>query len=390
MAHIVYLIFTFLITRQFRSNLVQISGFIILNINPYLLDFFSLARGYALSIAFMMVSLYYFIEYIKEEKNKRLTISFIAAVLATLSNFSLLNYFASLILIHQAVLYFKYRDMRTNLKKSKAVIAIVLLMVLICYEPLRKLIKYGRFDFGGTTGIWSDTVTSEINMFLYQRVNSPVIFKIIAAIVIITVISTGIILIRKLSKKTLVFPDKTGLLIFSLLMLILLSNTVQHYLLGSPYIAERFALFITPLFFLLFAYFFDALASGGKALRLISISSLPVVTLAMCYHLLSCLNTSYALNWNYDASTKQMISDLKKEKELIGIKKIDLGITWWFEPSINFYRVTNHLDWLNKVKREGPKGEHDYYYISIEEQSLVPKERVIIKTYQGSASRLLK
>jgi hypothetical protein len=390
LAHIVYLTFTFLIIRQFRSRGVQIAGFIILNINPYLLDFFSLARGYALSIAFMIVSIYYFIEYMKEEKNKQLTISFIAAAFATLSNFSLLNYFAALLFIHQMILYFKYKSLRMSFNKSKSVIVIVLLMILICYEPLRKLIKYKRFDFGGTTGIWSDTVKSEIDMFLYQKGYSPIVFTVISIIIIATVISVSIILIRKYKMNTVNIQDKICLLVLSLLTLILLSNTVQHYLFDSPYIAERFALFITPLFFLLLVYLYDFFASGPSLLKLLSIATLPVLTLFMCYHFLSCLNTTYSLNWNYDASTKEMISDLENEKKLKGLEKIELGITWWFEPTINFYKKTKELNWLEKVTREGPSGQYDYYYISSEEQTLVPIDKKVVKEYPVSASKLMK
>ena len=42
---------------------------------------------------------------------------------------------------------------------------------------------------------------------------------------------------------------------------------------------------------------------------------------------------------------------------------IKLGISWLFEPTINFYRKTWHLDWLLPVDRNGPELSDDYYYV---------------------------
>jgi len=39
-SHLIYLIFTYKIIKQIRSPLIVLAGFIILNLNPFLLDFF--------------------------------------------------------------------------------------------------------------------------------------------------------------------------------------------------------------------------------------------------------------------------------------------------------------------------------------------------------------
>jgi hypothetical protein len=43
--------------------------------------------------------------------------------------------------------------------------------------------------------------------------------------------------------------------------------------------------------------------------------------------------------------------------------QISLGISWVFEPTINYYRQTKALNWLKEVNRDGYKGAFDYYYI---------------------------
>jgi len=58
LAHVVYLICTLVLLKRFQHTILQIAGFVILNLNPFFLDFFFLARGYGLALAFLMMSLY--------------------------------------------------------------------------------------------------------------------------------------------------------------------------------------------------------------------------------------------------------------------------------------------------------------------------------------------
>src|SRR5665213_1523943 len=69
LAHTLFLIYSAKLVAKLNSNLLIIGSFLILNLNPFLLDFFSLARGYGLSIALMMASLYYAYIFIAENRN---------------------------------------------------------------------------------------------------------------------------------------------------------------------------------------------------------------------------------------------------------------------------------------------------------------------------------
>ncbi|MCW3070840.1 MAG: hypothetical protein JWO44_730 [Bacteroidetes bacterium] len=390
LAHAVYLLFTFLLLKDFRSGFVIITGFILLNINPYLLEFFSLARGYALAISFMLVSMYYFICYMKEEKDRQLFYCMITASLAVLSNFALLNYLAAVIVIHQLMTYLKYRDLKTNFQKSRTVIFTVLILAVICYEPVRKLIRFNCIDFGGMEGLWEDTVASQINVFLYEQPYDFTVFRVIDAFVLVSVIAYAALLLTKLFRGKMQQQDRRGLFIFSTLLLILFFNAMQHYLLGSPYIVERFALFITPLYMLVLVHLLSALTEKGPALKITGFALLIMLTAGMAFHFSTCANLSYASNWNFDADTKKMLQDLEKEKNTSGKQKIKLGVTWLFEPGINFYRETKKLDWLETVTRAEVSGEFDFYYIEKDSQAKVPPEKKVIHEYPASGSMLMK
>jgi len=127
-------------------------------VNPYLLDFFSLARGYAMAISFMLMSIYYFREFIDEPKRKKLIISFMAACLAVMVNFALLNYLAALMIMYECYLANRYLPFKNNYKtvlsKNKIVLLVSAIMLGICYQPINALKKTNQFYAGGTTGFW--------------------------------------------------------------------------------------------------------------------------------------------------------------------------------------------------------------------------------------------
>jgi hypothetical protein len=350
-----------------------------------------LARGYALSIAFMMMSLYYFLLYIQEMKNKELVISLVAACLAILSNFALLNFFAAILIIHQVWLFIKFRSARANFAKSRIVFVTLIIMGIILYEPIRKLVKYKRFDFGGYDGIWKNTVGSEVEAFFYKKdYADPSLFYITSAFILASLVLYILTLTIKIYLKKLNASDSIGIIPGAALFLILFINILQHKIMGTPYIMERFALFITPLYLLVLIYLFNVLLTGRNFIKYAGVLLCICIASGMCLHFSRCVNLSYASTWKYDANIKEMIRDLEQERASMGKEKIRLGITWLFEPGINFYRITKKIDWLEKVDRKGVSGDYDYYYTSGEELDSIPAGKKIINKYPLSDSYLSK
>jgi len=100
--YILFLAFSFLLLKKFASRWIALLGFLLMNLNPYLLDFFSLSRGYGLSLDLLAVSLYFFVScFSKAVKGddsslRDLSISLAAAAGAVLANFTLLIVYLSL------------------------------------------------------------------------------------------------------------------------------------------------------------------------------------------------------------------------------------------------------------------------------------------------------
>jgi hypothetical protein len=106
LAFVAYLLFSFLILGRFiKQKIIVVCGFLLLSVNPYILDFFSLCRGYGLSLAFLMAALFFFFTFIdksienKPSGHRHLYFSLASAALAVLCNFSLLNVYLGLAIL---------------------------------------------------------------------------------------------------------------------------------------------------------------------------------------------------------------------------------------------------------------------------------------------------
>ena len=90
-----------------------------------------------------------------------------------------------------------------------------------------------------------------------------------------------------------------------------------------------------------------------------------------------------------------MVTDLSREVEKSGSPpSVTLGITWLFEPTVNYYRLTRGLTWLNPVTRNGPSIAADYYYVMRDDLGRIPmagaKPDLFIVTPEAIGVQLLR
>lgn len=390
LAHAAYLILTWNFVKRFGPGLPVIAAFVILNVNPYLLDFFSLARGYALGISLMLGSIYLFVTYLQDGRPRLLLFSLITGALAAIANFAMLNYFVSLVLLYQLYLWFNYSKNKKGPLVSRQAVIVSAILAGICYEPIRWLIVADQLFFGGAVGLWEDTVNSSIATFFYGKSYHVTYFVVVQAVVIATVAGYACVLVYRYFKKKLRHEDRTGGTVLFILLCILFASFVQHHLLGSFYLQERFALFIVPLFMLVFVFALDHISKLKSRLRYSGHVLFTLAALGLLAHFSQCFNIAYSHTWKYDACNEAMLTDLSKQPRAED-KKTRLGITWLFEPSINFYRETKKLDWLEMVTRDGMNGEYDYYYVTRTDlDTLLKRGKVPLKEYPVENTVLLK
>lgn len=409
-AHLIYLLASIGLVRRIPSTAGAFMAFLVLNFNPFLLEFFALARGYGLGAGFMMLSIWLTVESIETTLEMSSfflgSTAFAASTLAVMSNYSFIYFFVSLPvgLLLGRILRSSFRDER-QLNDIEPRIAGLLLLGFAFWNSTLTLLTLGReiialrregaFYVGGETGFWEDTIRSLIERSLANSIAPPegIISKTIETGVALVLILSGILVIRLLLKKEFNRLQLALAMVVCVLLCAVGFMVGGFFILAVNYPQGRSAIFLLPLIGIAFVFVMNEVSNLKiRAKGRFELSLAVIVVLILFGNLLSSVNFHSTTVWPYDADSKRMLSDLERVKEEeFGKRSIRLGIDWWFEPVINFYRVTKELSWLEPVTRNGLEGEYDYYYYSPGSSELMKAQGIrAIHEYEITGNQLGK
>lgn len=351
LAHAAYLLATYAIARRCGSRIVAVAGFVLLNANPFLLDFFSLARGYGLGLAFLALSL---AEATAAWRNPsgggRRRRALWLAVPAVLSNLSFLNYYLALLATFWLQHLHRTGRLVPGRAARRAVLDQVVLLVLTAGFMIHQLWRGGKLYYGGTQGLWADTASSLIRGTLYGL--EPPAWTGGAIALGLLLLALGAVQGRR-----------DGLVAGSLLLvtLALASLWLQHQLLGVRYLQGRTALLFLPLVATLALAVLDRaarqalLAPAGRLLAAGAAGALLLVAGRTA-------NLTHTFDWPQDADTRQLVADLGDLHEATGGERLEA--TWFLVPAIDYYRVTRGLRWMELVEGAAGTAPPDWLYLA--------------------------
>ena len=136
-----------------------------------------------------------------------------------------------------------------------------------------------------------------------------------------------------------------------------------HILRGVLYPTQRTGLYLIPLLALsLFCFFELRFARPWSLLQRAAAIAVGVFGFLFIFeYALEFRTESYNL-WTFDASTRSLLQRLAAQPRPAD-GKVRLGVSWEFEQSVNFYRIRDHLTWLQPVRREDIAPGFDYYLV---------------------------
>jgi hypothetical protein len=381
LAFVAFMYFGWLLLKDIANPYWGIAAFLLLNLNPFMLDFFALARGYAVSLAAMMASLYFLRQYMLQQGKRWLflVLSLLCAEVAAAGIFSLATYFVAL--IGFVVIWSSYEQFirkKKSLLKTVLSIAIVAAPFLYWFVVITtRLQSANEFYYGGVDGFWKDTVGSLITASLYVDTYPGWVGFLVGIAVVFICLAGLAILIYRLRKAGFDLYSYSGpLAIISILAFCVIGTMLQHVLLGTRYLFDRTALYLLVLFMLGTGYAFYYLYQYSKYTLIIS----GVITASVIMHFLHVMNISYTQYWRKEADIKEMMADLDKlHMDPHNNAQHFVGAYWTLAPAAEFYRQYRHYYWMNEVTG-------DVYY----------KEKFLINTkegekyFRGHQLRLLK
>jgi len=381
-AHLLYLTASIQIARQFRHKELAFICFGLLNLNPFLLDFFSLSRGYGLANAFALLALWMFSRFITstERRESYASLTLWAAYFAVLSNFAFLTPYLALTGVLFAVR--SWHEIRTNgsfqrpvgtltgvCRANGVVFRHVFMLFATIVIPITRLVLRKELYYGGVKGFVVDTVQSLVSASLYDYAASPKLVWFLSILFIVLFVALGAWLayatftLGKDRESPLI---GLGMLAVTLTCVALLY--AEHFFAGARFSIQRSALYFIPLYMLTLSWAMASMGAWGKTgWKRVSYWCIAGGTaLALIPWLLS-MNLTHEYYTKYDATTPEMLKRVNEDRQQQGIvgRRITIGlINLSLEPVINYYLVQQPLAWLFPVRRDGlGKHAYDYYYM---------------------------
>lgn len=371
LAYAVYLAASAGIALRARSALLAIGCFLLLNVHPYLIDFFSLARGYGLANGFMMLSLWYAWRFLMDgERTRHLVFATTGAALAAMSHVIMVNYllaFGAATLVHivprlSRMGWVAWRQRLTVL------LGIGLAGLAVILPNALGLFHGGSLNFG-CDEVWTCMMKSLSEQVLYHvpYARAPLVYVEKA---LWWSVGTCAVIVIPVSRNRLwgsLRPFTFGLV---LLALCLLSFLLQNVLFGVPLPQTRTALFLLPL--VAFTVCAALLAWPGRAW-------IPgLVSLAGCTPLLVLMNdarnTAYAVEWKASGGLRDALEIIVADHPPLDSRRPLVNVCSGFETKgcVPYYIHSRDWHWLaNTLRGNDGFQASEYYLVEYDAHDLV-------------------
>lgn len=228
----------------------------------------------------------------------RLSIVYAAGVLVGLAMLAVMAAAASAIAVRSGLL-----------AGSHAGLVVTALMAVAAFSaaPLYLLRRDAQLYFGGTAGLVPDTFGSLIRRSAYgASYASNQIDLVLIALACMAVTVVGLFLASRRLRVVLTRPFA----VLALIAFVALQVTLQHRLLGTPWLTGRTALFLLPLILLFVALTGAAAARFGSGARTLTTAIMLPLAAASIWHTVSVVNLTHPLDWPDDVATPAMLGEV--------------------------------------------------------------------------------
>lgn len=363
LAHLLFLIMSFKLLKLFFPK-YAIWAFLALNFQPYLLDYFVCARGYGLSISFMMAAYYHLLCYWESQKTKSLILLGFFSVLMLWSNFTYLLLLISFLALAFGIIIYKNKS---SINHFTALLFLPLAGLLMLFKPIKRLLERGEFFFGGLESFYSDTVLSLSKRMLYDFTDAPIflsLFPLLVFIFLILAIS-GIIKNSKKNPKNKINP-----LFFHLIIFLgpIIGSILLHHLFAKPYLIERTALFILPLSIILIFGVLEYFKNEKGFLRGQRVFVIVFMVFTV-FNFSQSINFNYLIDFKEHSDTRNALLNLREIRSVDEQNYFVLGKSKYMNATINFYRFKEELNFLpgSDLRFCNENGPYPYYYLFAED-----------------------
>jgi hypothetical protein len=406
---LLYLAFVYKLCRHlFRNQWTFLFAVSALTLNPFIMDYLSVARGYGMALGFFIGALYFVIRFLDDEpRAANATRVSAAAILLALSVSANLILLIPVVALAGTLTLLRLVDRnqadgwkeRLSWTIDRVWLPLAVIAALFVAIPLAneqsgsfRPTLYGQDSLRGTTlsliqrslfhqyGPYStEAITANIGRPI--EIITRWVVPALLALVFAMLMPVCWRWLRARDVYRLGNLDRAYFLIGAVLAISLGVLVAAYYLAGLLYPIDRTAIYLVPLVTLEWMLLIERLLSqkalSEKALphlnRAVGLLAGAPVAIAILLFLRG-FTTSYYYEWRYDAGTKRIFHLLEGHNQFSGSKQMRLGVDWKLELSFNFYRQMYRAAWLARVTRDPPEaGGFDYYVLLPEDEEATRK-----------------
>lgn len=303
-----YLFYLWKTSRTFRSKGLAIAWFIVMGCQLYVISFFSLSRGYGISMAFLMMSIYHLISYFSASKVKDFIIGIFAGALAV---WAYLGVMVAIIML--GILFLSLFCWRLYKTRKFRELIFMIPGVLVLY--LIPLYYAAQFSFyikqqddiygSGNSSFIKSVIISLSDEFAG---NQAILVGRIVVVIIMAILFLGLIL--KVKRQG--FKGRS-LLVHALLWGTIAGTILLNLIFGVEYPTSRMAVFYFILFMI--PVFLTADEANNRILNYAAYS----VSAIFLFQFIITFNFKYAPCWRYDTFPKSFYKYIESEAGKTGL-----------------------------------------------------------------------
>ena len=298
--------------------------------NPFILDHLVAARGYALALAFLMVSLA--VVSGKQLDVRECGVCSVCAALSFAANFAFAFVNAALIGAVFLVACARVRKLRERLRLLAACIAPGLVVSLFLSAPAVLNMSEEQLQYGSHSLREMLRTVAQASLFeLNPQIVNPVLLQWIGFATPFLVPAVLLLAAWQLRRRQPAFAYVLLGVLAAAISLHLGALKFRHLLLPK----DRTAIWIVPLLTLAVGI----VAANRRALN--------IMLYAMSIYFLLCLRIYYFKEWAWDADMKEIYPVLAHYNHVYGVK--DVAANWEYGSALNVYRLMSGRETLPEI-----------------------------------------
>ncbi len=297
-----FLLSVYKVSRFLDSRILRIAFLVVLCTTHGFIEFFGFARGYGMSMALLMLTVWMVLAYGRSRRDRNLWIAMLSAALAVMAN---LNLLPSMGLISLYLLWMVMKEKMTLIRFFRLLFPglILALVLLLAVKHSFYLKGQNLLYYGGETGMYNAIFRSHARMLFFSESNILIITALFIGL------ATGILYLVKLIKSRFTSWYTPTVFLFALLLagsfVVILG---MHFLMDVQFPEDRTSLFLYP-YFIGFVFFtLDYVRLKWTGWMLVPFLYVPI-------HFFTHLNLTYSTHWHHEHIPASFFSQIETNQD---------------------------------------------------------------------------